>query len=488
VVRGAFFARTTELGGLDGRIGARGSEAAGEQAGTGRAGEAAGARAAGEQAGGRARQRARGQRASRLAGGRAGGRGNGRAGEQASGQRARDGYRRGVHEPQPPQRGPGTDHAVVPDRSARGLVLDVLRRAGTLTQVELAGMTGLSAGTVSTAVTALRADGLVRVAETIRSGRRAHAISVAAPGGALVGLHCYLTEVRVCLDTGDGEVHEATAALSGGHRAEHVVRAARALLDETLARAGVAPGDVTAVGVGVPSPIEVYTGRVAGSGVRDGWGAVVADPGSFAPSPRARVVFDNDGNLGALAEARIGAGRGRMTVVHVALAAGVSGGIVVRGEVVHGRTGTAGELGHLTIDPEGPVCACGNRGCLEVYAGSGAVLDLMVASHGPMTVTDLLERAEAGDPGCRRVLSDVGRSVGTAMASVCTVLDPDVVVVGGALAAAGEVLLEPLREVLTERTAVTSGAAVDVVAGALGPAAPARGALLLARDAVLLTA
>ncbi|HEY0217356.1 MAG TPA: ROK family protein [Cellulomonas sp.] len=196
-------------------------------------------------------------------------------------------------------------------------------------------------------------------------------------------------------------------------------------------------------------------------------------------------MFDNDGNLGARAEALLGAGRGRWTVVHVALAEGVSGGIVVGGEVVHGRTGTAGELGHLTIDPEGPVCACGNRGCLQVYAGSGAVLDLLEASHGPLTVRELLDRAVAGDPGCRRVLSDVGRSLGTAMASVCTVLDPDVLVVGGVLAGAGELLLDPLREVLTERTAVTSGAAVAVVAGALGPAAPARGALLLARDTAL---
>jgi len=131
------------------------------------------------------------------------------------------------------------------------------------------------------------------------------------------------------------------------------------------------------------------------------------------------------------------------------------------------------------------VCSCGNRGCLQVYAGSAGVLDLLVASHGPMTLAEVLTRAAEGDPGCRRVLSDVGRHLGTALASVCTVLDPDVLVVGGVLAEAGGLLLDPLREVLGERTAVTSGAVVDVVAGQLGPAAPARGALLLARDAVL---
>lgn len=375
--------------------------------------------------------------------------------------------------------------AVVAPRDSRALLLDALRRADALTQVELAAATALSPGTVSAAVAALESEGLVRVAATTRSGRRARSVSLATPGGVLAGVHCYLDEARVVLDLGDGVPVERTVPLPGGHRAERAVREARALLDEMLRSTGTAPVAVAAVGVGLPAPVEVRTGRVAGSGVRSGWGPMVASPGLLAPAPGVPVVFDNDGNLGALAEARLGAGRGRGTVVHVALGEGVSGGIVVGGEVVHGRTGTAGELGHLTIDPDGPVCSCGNRGCLQVYAGSTAVLDLLLASHGPMSVADVLERAGAGDPGCRRVLSDVGRHLGTALASVCTVLDPDVLVVGGVLAAAGDLLLVPLREVLAERTAVTSGAVVDVVAGELGPSAPARGALLLARDAVL---
>ncbi|GIG36001.1 ROK family protein [Cellulomonas pakistanensis] len=387
--------------------------------------------------------------------------------------------------PVPARRGTRPDAA---PRDSRGLLLAALRREDGLTQVELCRATGLAPATVSAAVAALAAEGLVRVSATTRSGRRATRVQL-AHGGALVGVHCYLDEVRVVLDRGDGEPVEAVVPLPGGpgagQRAEHAVRAARALLDRVLRDSGTDPAAVAAVGVGVPAPVEVRTGRVAGAGVRAGWGGMVAAPALLAPAPGVPVLFDNDGNLGALAEARVGAGRGRRTVVHVALGEGVSGGIVVAGDVVHGRTGTAGELGHLTIDPDGPVCTCGNRGCLQVLAGASAVLELLAASHGPLTVPELLALAAAGDPGCRRVLSDVGRHLGTALASVCTVLDPDVLVVGGALAAAGDVLLDPLREVLAERTAVTAGAVVDVVAGRLGAGAPARGALLLARDAVL---
>lgn len=313
-------------------------------------------------------------------------------------------------------------------------------------------------------------------------------MSPSTPGGALVGVHCYLDEVRVLVDPGTAgrgpgtAVVEAVAALTD-HRAPEAVRVAHDLVAGVLADLGVAPSDVAAVGAGLPSPVDLRAGRVSGSGVRDGWGPVAADPDLLAPAPGVPVVIANDGNLAALAEARRGAGRGRSTVVHVAAGAGVSGGVVIDQEVLHGRTGTAGELGHLTIDPRGPVCTCGNRGCLQVYAGSRAVLDMLAASHGPLTPDEVLALAEQGDAACRRVLSDVGHHLGTAMASVCAVLDPDVVVVGGALSRAGDLLLVPLRDVLAERTSVTSGAVVDVVAGELGVSASAHGALLLARDA-----
>jgi len=366
---------------------------------------------------------------------------------------------------------------------SRTAVLTALRHAGELTQVEIVAATGLTAGTVSTVVGGLIDDGVVRVRDVVRTGRRARAVSLAGPGGPLIGVHCYLDQVRVLLDPGDGRAwSEAVRVLPDGHRAEVAATAARELSADLLAAADIDPGRVLRAAVGIPAPVEVRTARVGGAGVRDGWGTVVATPGAFGPWP---VDFDNEGNLSALAEARLGAGRGRATVVQVSLSQGVSGGIVHDGELVHGRTGTAGELGHLTIDPHGPVCSCGNRGCLQVYAGSQAIIGLLAASHGRLSVAEVLDLAAQGDPGCRRVLSDVGRHLGTAMASVCTVLDPDVLVVGGALSRAGNLLLDPLREVLAERTAVTSGAVVEVVAGVLGAAAPARGALLLAQDAAL---
>lgn len=368
---------------------------------------------------------------------------------------------------------------------SRQAVLAALASADRLTQVEIARAAGLSPATVSAQVTALLADGLVEVREVVRSGRRARAVSLATPDGVLVGVHCYLDQIRVMADPGGGrDPVVRSERLPLGHRAEHAMAAARDLTDQLVADLGRDATEVLAVGVGVPAPVEARSRRVGGAGLRDGWGPVVADPSGFAPASGTLVVVDNEGNLGALAEARLGAGRGRRTVVQVGCGRGVCGGIVVDGALEHGRTGTAAELGHLTIDPQGPVCSCGNRGCLQVYAGTGAVLALLSDSRGPLTIDEVLELADRGDPGCRRALSDVGRHLGTALASVCMVLDPDILVVGGPVAAAGDLLLDPLRQVLAERTAVTAGAVVDVVAAELGADAAVHGALLVAQDAV----
>ncbi|MET0434590.1 MAG: helix-turn-helix domain-containing protein [Cellulomonas sp.] len=179
-------------------------------------------------------------------------------------------------EPVPPGRDLPSDAAPAP-RDSRGLLLAALRREDVRTQVELCRATGLSPATVSTAVAALVAEGLVRVSPTTRSGRRATQVHL-APAGALVGVHCYLDEVRVVLDRGDGEPVEAAVPLpavpgAGQQRAELAVRAARALLDRVLRDTGTDPAAVAAVGVGVVAVLALRAmaewRRPPGSGAQD---------------------------------------------------------------------------------------------------------------------------------------------------------------------------------------------------------------------------
>ena len=170
------------------------------------------------------------------------------------------------------------------------------------------------------------------------------------------------------------------------------------------------------------------------------------------------VHVDNDANLGALAEATWGAARGHTDAAYIKIGSGVGAGIVIGGRVYHGPGGTAGELGHLTLNQDGPMCRCGNRGCLETYAGGRYLADLLRPAHGDgLTTARIVELALAGDAPCRRAVGDAGRYVGAGVASLCNLLNPTRVVVGGGLGRAGALLLEPMAEAV-RRSAISSAA------------------------------
>jgi predicted NBD/HSP70 family sugar kinase len=163
----------------------------------------------------------------------------------------------------------------------------------------------------------------------------------------------------------------------------------------------------------------------------------------------------------------------------VQAATGIGAGLVLGGRIYHGATGAAGELGHIPVDETGPICRCGNRGCLETLAGAEAVLEPLRRRRAELrTLRDVIERAGEGDRACARVIEDAGRALGRGVAGACNLLAPERVVVGGELSRAGELLLEPLRAAL-RRAAVGSMRDVPVVAGVLGERAEVLGAVAL---------
>lgn len=181
---------------------------------------------------------------------------------------------------------------------------------------------------------------------------------------------------------------------------------------------------------------------------------------------------DNDANLGALGELVWGSGRGVKDLAYIKVASGVGAGLVIDGRVYRGPGGTAGEIGHITLDESGPVCRCGNRGCLETFTAARYVLPLLRPGHGPdLTMERVVQLAREGDPGCRRVIADVGRHIGSGIANLCNLLNPSRVVLGGDLAEAGELVLAPIRDSVS-RYAIPSAA--RQLSLAQGPSAGAR--------------
>jgi predicted NBD/HSP70 family sugar kinase len=151
---------------------------------------------------------------------------------------------------------------------------------------------------------------------------------------------------------------------------------------------------------------------------------------------------------------------------------------VLGGQLYRGAAGTAGEIGHTTIDENGPVCRCGNRGCLELFAATPALLELLRTSHtAGLTVRELLALCSMGDPGCLRVIADAGRHIGVALANLCNLISPQLVIVGGELAAAGDALLQPMRDSMARRAVRAAAESVEIVPGHLADRASVLGAV-----------
>jgi predicted NBD/HSP70 family sugar kinase len=151
------------------------------------------------------------------------------------------------------------------------------------------------------------------------------------------------------------------------------------------------------------------------------------------------------------------------------------------GELYRGSGGTAGELGHVLVDETGPICRCGNRGCLEMMAGGNAILGLLKPSHGDdLTIDEVMALCADGDSGARRAIADAGRVLGRSIAAIVNAFNPELVIVGGRVSAAGDVLLDPMREAVNRYAIPTAAADVRIARGVLGDRAEVLGALELA--------
>ncbi|MFC1414883.1 ROK family transcriptional regulator [Streptacidiphilus sp. N1-12] len=359
-------------------------------------------------------------------------------------------------------------------------VLRAVRMAGSLTQAEIARTTGLSAATVSNIVRELKEVGTVVVTPTSSGGRRARSVSLSADAGIVVGVDFGHSHLRVAVgNLAHRVLAEESEPIDTDASADQGFGRAETLVARLLEQTGFRTDKVIGVGLGVPGPIDGETGALGSTAILPGWTGIA--PGRELSSRLGMPVYvDNDANLGALGELVWGAGRGLSDLAYIKVASGVGAGLVISGQIYRGPGGTAGEIGHITLDESGPVCRCGNRGCLETFVGSRHVLNLLASSHGTdLTLSRVVQLAQRGDLGCRRVLADVGRQIGTGVANLCNLLNPRRVILGGDLAEAGDLVLDPIRESVARYAIPSAARQLSVVPGTLGGRAEVLGALAL---------
>jgi glucokinase len=307
----------------------------------------------------------------------------------------------------------------------------------------------------------------------------------------------------VGVDLGGTKIYTAAADLRGQILAEvKIPTEAAGGLERVLGRvvasvrqvereAG-AGGRAGALGIGVPGPMDPFRGVVY-QAPNLGWRDV---PLKELLEERLGfpVYIDNDANLAALGEHVLGAARGVDDVVYVTVSTGIGGGLILKGELYYGAFFGAGEIGHMTVDPRGPLCRCGNRGCLESLASGTAVARLAeelvekgkgkgilkVAGSKKITARSVSLAAAAGDPEALAILQKAGKSLGIGLANIVNLLNPALVVLGGGFMQSGPPLWQAMEEELQQRVLPAARQRVRVVPASLGPRSGLLGAVVLA--------
>jgi predicted NBD/HSP70 family sugar kinase len=362
-------------------------------------------------------------------------------------------------------------------------LLDELYRNPATSRSELVRRTGLSRATVSSVVDELERAGLVGEcagAEEERprnSGRPPILLSLVRDAAFAVGLDFGHTHIRVAIcDLAGQAVVDDWALVDVDHAAADSLDLAHDLVREALRTAGIDKQRLLGIGMGVAAPINKLTGELEAEQILPGWHGIrpAAEMERRLGMP---VRVENDANVGALGEHAFGAAQGFDQVIYVRLSAGIGAGLILNGNLYQGALGTAGEIGHSLVEPAGEICRCGNRGCLETVASPVALAAMLTRRTGSETsVQRLLELVAENDRGARRAVADAGETVGTALSRMVNLLNPEIVVVGGELAAAGSVVLDPLRAAMERHSIATASSAVQVVMGTLGDRAEVLGA------------
>ncbi|MBD2762076.1 ROK family transcriptional regulator [Kocuria sp. cx-116] len=365
-------------------------------------------------------------------------------------------------------------------------VIQVMRTLGTTTQATIARETALAPSTVSSIVHEMVTAGVLAM-DSSHGGRRGQLVRFSDNAGFVVGLdvgHRHLTVAVADLN------HNVRARqrfdLPHGHAMAEVLDTADSTLTSMVRKLKLSRAKLLAAGLTLPAPVDLE-GRVVSAGaILPAWADtdVRAAASTRLGLP---VTVENDANAGAVGEFAQGRGRGVRNMAYIKVSHGVGAGLILNGRLFRGATGSAGELGHMTLDEQGDVCRCGNRGCLETFISSEAVLGLMATTRGPdFTVSDLVDTALAGDIGCARVIGDTGRTLGTTVANLCNIINPELVIVGGELARAGDLLLGPLREVVSRYGVQGCTRELTISAAELGPEAHLTGALIMALENISL--
>jgi glucokinase len=374
-------------------------------------------------------------------------------------------------------------HVTALGSSVASDLFQILRDGRPRTRSELSAITGLARSTVALRVDALMKLGLVdSVGDAVSTGGRPSSqFAIATSGRVVLGVDVGATHVRIAVsDLAGGVLAQDLERMDVSEGPEKVLTWVISAAERLLASVDRASADLLAIGIGLPGPVEHSTGRPINPPIMPGWDRFDV-PDYLASSFDAPVLVDNDVNIMALGE-REHAWPHVDHLIFVKVATGIGSGVISSGLLQRGAQGTAGDIGHVYVARGADVpCACGNRGCLEALA-SGPALARALAATGltASSSQDVVEFVKRGNIDAIQAVRQAGRDIGEVLTTCVSLINPSAIVLGGALAQAGEHLIAGVREVVYTRSMPLATEHLQITQSKLGPDAGVLGASMLA--------
>jgi predicted NBD/HSP70 family sugar kinase len=376
----------------------------------------------------------------------------------------------------------------------RSIILDLVRRGEHISRTELARRSKLTKPTVSTIIEQLIKDDIVHevgLGESLSGGGRpARLLEFNDASAAFLGIHFAVGSTVVALADARGVIRQVKSKPMVKESPAKAVKALRPLLNEVLQAAKISRGRLEAACAVLPGLVDQESG-VCTLAPNLGWRDFPLRD-ALAEELHVPVSVNNITQASAVAEGRVGVARGMRSYVWLYVGSGVGAGIVLDGRLFFGQRGFSGELGHCPVAEDGPVCGCGRRGCLETVTStmaldrmvkqalSSKVKSLLSKATGPIDVAMVSSAAQAGDAVASRILADIGEHLGRGISYLLNILNPEMIVLGGAMADAGETLLREVRGSVARHALLPHG--VAIVPSTLGDKAELTGAVLLALE------
>ena len=362
--------------------------------------------------------------------------------------------------------------------------VDLIRFATTgISRTGLAEEMGLTRAAVTLIVNDLLENGVILEAESraIPNGRPPVVLEINPKRGLVAAVDMGATHVNIALADFSAKIIEETSFpfnIKQGPQA--CLAEVRRILQELLDRYGISISEIMAVGVGVPGPVIKDAGMVMSPPIMPGWDRYPIRQ-TLEEAWGCPVSLNNDAELGALGEWAYGAGRGEKNLAFIKVGSGIGAGLIINQQIYGGTTSSAGEIGHITIEENGPLCTCGNHGCMEAFAGGNAIAiqarkmvqtgKRTLLSNIPLeniTAREVAESARRGDLPSQEIIMRAGTFIGIAIAGVVNLFNPSAVIIGGGVAQAGDLLTTSIRQAVRDRSLHASEQSVHITTAMLG--------------------